>query len=87
MWPLSSISTAMEAARVPPLSWAPRHPVPHRAKAAENVLIARHVDEAVAGEAARAALAGATPLSKNAYKLPLFEALVRRAILKATIRQ
>ncbi len=31
----------------------------------------------------RAALDGATPLSKNAYKLPLFETLVRRAILKA----
>jgi xanthine dehydrogenase YagS FAD-binding subunit len=33
--------------------------------------------------AARAALDGATPLTKNAYKLPLFEALVRRAILLA----
>ena len=26
---------------------------------------------------------GAAPLSKNAYKLPIFEALVRRAILAA----
>ena len=31
--------------------------------------------------AARAALAGAAPLTKNAYKLPIFETLVRRAIL------
>jgi hypothetical protein len=29
------------------------------------------IDEHVAREAARAALAGPTPLSKNAYKLPL----------------
>jgi xanthine dehydrogenase YagS FAD-binding subunit len=40
-----------------------------------------------AAEAGRAALAGATPLTKNAYKLPLFETLVRRAILKAAISQ
>jgi hypothetical protein len=28
-------------------------------------------------------LDGATPLANNTYKLPLFEVLVRRAILKA----
>jgi hypothetical protein len=35
------------------------------------------------GKPGRAALDGATPLSGNAYKLSLFETLVRRAILKA----
>jgi xanthine dehydrogenase YagS FAD-binding subunit len=60
-------------------------PIPHRAKAAEKILIGRHVDESAASEAARAALTGATPFAKNAYKLPLFETLVRRAILKAAI--
>ncbi len=58
-------------------------PVPHRAKAAEAALVGKPIDENVAAEAGRAALEGATPLSKNAYKLPLFETLVRRAILKA----
>jgi len=58
-------------------------PVPHRAKAAEAVLMGRRIDEEAAREAARAALDGATPLTKNAYKLPLFETLVRRAILQA----
>jgi xanthine dehydrogenase YagS FAD-binding subunit len=58
-------------------------PAPHRAKTAEAVLVGKHIDENVAKEAAHAALAGATPLAKNAYKLPLFEVLVRRAILKA----
>ena len=62
-------------------------PVPHRAKAAEAVLTGRHIDEIAAREAAHAALDGATPLAKNAYKLPLFEALVRRAILQAAARQ
>ena len=57
--------------------------VPRRARGAERTLAGRHIDEAAAGAAARAALEGATPLSHNGYKLPLFETLVRRAILKA----
>ena len=60
-------------------------PVPHRAKAAENILIGRRVNDAAAGEAAQAALEGPTPLTKNAYKLPLFKTLVRRAVLTAAI--
>lgn len=58
-------------------------PVPHRARAAEAVLTGRRIDEGVAVQAARAALQGATPLSKNGYKLPMFETLVHRAVLKA----
>jgi xanthine dehydrogenase YagS FAD-binding subunit len=58
-------------------------PVPYRAKAAEAVLVGKQVDENAAREAGRAALVGATPLSKNAFKLPLLETLVRRTILKA----
>jgi xanthine dehydrogenase YagS FAD-binding subunit len=58
-------------------------PVPHRAKAAEAALRGKPVQEQTAREAARAAIAGAAPLTKNAYKLPIFETLVRRAILVA----
>ena len=58
-------------------------PVPYRAKAAETVLLGKRLQELIARDAARAALTGATPLSKNAYKLPMFEALVRRAIVAA----
>jgi xanthine dehydrogenase YagS FAD-binding subunit len=58
-------------------------PVPHRAKAAEAALTGKTIDEAVARAAAHAALQGAAPLTKNGYKLPLFETLVRRAILAA----
>ena len=57
--------------------------MPHRAKAAEAVLTGRPIDAQAARQAGRAALDGATPLLKNAYKLPLFETLVERAILKA----
>jgi len=40
-------------------------------------------DPDLAAKAGRAAIEGATPLSANAYKAPMFEALVKRAILKA----
>jgi len=62
-------------------------PVPYRAKSAEAALLGKKIDENAAKQAAHAALDGATPLAKNAYKLPLFETLVRRAILKAVARQ
>jgi xanthine dehydrogenase YagS FAD-binding subunit len=58
-------------------------PAPHRANTAEAVLVGKHIDENLAKQAAHAALDGATPLANNTYKLPLFEVLVRRAILKA----
>jgi xanthine dehydrogenase YagS FAD-binding subunit len=58
-------------------------PVPHRAKAAEVILIGKPIQEPVARVAAQAAVSGAAPLSRNAYKLPIFETLVRRAILAA----
>ncbi len=58
-------------------------PTPRRAKSAEGLLVGQHIDEAVATAAGRAAIDGAQPLAGNAYKLPLFETAVRRAILKA----
>jgi xanthine dehydrogenase YagS FAD-binding subunit len=91
-WPLADVAIALDfsgdgGCKSAAIILGAAAPVPYRAKAAENILIGRHIDEAAAGEAGLAAIAGATPLSKNAYKLPLFETLVRRAILKATIRQ
>jgi xanthine dehydrogenase YagS FAD-binding subunit len=62
-------------------------PVPHRASAAEQALAGKQITEDTARDAARAALEGAAPLSQNAYKLPIFEALVRRALLGAAHSQ
>ena len=58
-------------------------PTPHRAKSAEDVLVGQRIDGQLARAAGRAAIEGAAPLAGNAYKLPLFETAVRRAILKA----
>jgi xanthine dehydrogenase YagS FAD-binding subunit len=56
-------------------------PVPFRAKAAEALVDGRKIDAALAAKAATAALEGATPLGKNAYRLPIVEAAVRRTLL------
>lgn len=56
------------------------------AVARELGLAEQRISEDTARNAAHAAIAGAAPLSKNAYKLPVFEALVRRTILSATSR-
>ncbi len=58
-------------------------PTPWRAKSAEAVLKGAEINENTARAAAKAAMDGATPLSLNAYKLPVFEAVVRRTILNA----
>jgi xanthine dehydrogenase YagS FAD-binding subunit len=87
-WPLADVAVAIDLAsngncRSAAIILGAAAPVPFRAKAAEKILAGRRLDDHVAREAGQAALDGATPLSKNAYKLPLFETLVRRAILAA----
>jgi xanthine dehydrogenase YagS FAD-binding subunit len=58
-------------------------PVPWRVPRAEEFLAGKHLDAATLAEAGRIALRGASPLSKNGYKVPLTQALVRRALAKA----
>lgn len=91
-WPLADVAVVLDldqagACKHAVIVLGAAAPVPHRAKAAEAALAGKRIDEIVAKEAANAALDGATPLAKNAYKLPLFAALVRRAILKAAAHQ
>jgi xanthine dehydrogenase YagS FAD-binding subunit len=56
-------------------------PAPVRAQAAEKVLVGRSITADRAQEAAETALAGAKPLSKNAYKVQIAKTLVKRAIM------
>jgi len=58
-------------------------PGPVRASKAEKMLVGRSIDEKAAAEAAEAALAGAKPLSMNAYKIEIAKTLVKRAILES----
>jgi xanthine dehydrogenase YagS FAD-binding subunit len=55
-------------------------PIPWRAQAAERVLLGAAAGEETFGRAAEAALAGAAPLARNGFKIPLARALIRRAL-------
>ena len=56
-------------------------PRPVRAKKAEQFLKGRSIDNDTAAEAAAQAVLGARPLSKNAYKIEITKALVKRALM------
>jgi xanthine dehydrogenase YagS FAD-binding subunit len=58
-------------------------PTPIRSQAAESVLTGKTIDEATARQAAKAAVASATPLSGNAFKVQLFQTAIYRTILLA----
>jgi xanthine dehydrogenase YagS FAD-binding subunit len=59
-------------------------PVPLRANDAEKLLAGKTITEALARDAARAMVAGATPLRDNAYKVPIVETVIARTIIAAT---
>ncbi len=87
-WPLADVAVTLERSpgghcRRAILILGAAAPAPYRALSAEKALAGRTINEAAARVAARAAIEDATPLSGNAYKLPLFETLIRRAILSA----
>lgn len=87
-WPIVSAAVALrmngavvESARVA-LGYVA--PIPWRSREAEEVLRGKRIDEAVAWQAAEAALADAKPMSENGYKVQVAKTALRRAIMKAT---
>jgi xanthine dehydrogenase YagS FAD-binding subunit len=86
-WPLAAASVVVtmdgnrvKSARVVMGAVAP---IPWRVQAAEEALAGKTIDEAVATAAANAAVAGATPMSQNSYKVQVARTAVKRAILRA----
>jgi xanthine dehydrogenase YagS FAD-binding subunit len=57
-------------------------PGPYRAMEAEKMLKGEILTETLAASAAESALIKASPLSKNAHKLPISRALLMRALLE-----
>jgi xanthine dehydrogenase YagS FAD-binding subunit len=81
-WPIAEVAVLLGPK--PAVVLGAAAPIPWRAAAAERVLAARPtIDEETARAAARAALVDARPLGNNAYKLPVFETVIRRTILAA----
>jgi xanthine dehydrogenase YagS FAD-binding subunit len=56
-------------------------PIPWHVPDAERLLVGQTITDALAQRAAEAALAGANPLAKNAYKVPLTKSIVKRTLL------
>ena len=88
-WPIAEVVAVVEldavgVCRQASVVLGAAAPVPYRAKKAESALIGKRISDEIARRAANAAVSDAAPLSENAYKLPVFEALVRRALLSAT---
>ena len=59
-------------------------PIPWRVQAAERVLAGKAITEAIATEAANAAVAGARAMTGNQYKIQIARTAVKRAILAAS---
>jgi xanthine dehydrogenase YagS FAD-binding subunit len=86
-WPLAvaAVTLRMDGTNVQSARVVLGHvaPVPWRSPEAERVITSQQVTAATALKAAEAAVAGAKPLSGNAYKVQLARVAVKRAILKA----
>jgi xanthine dehydrogenase YagS FAD-binding subunit len=86
-WPLAEVAVVLEqeagTCKRASIVLGAAAPVPYRTSAAEKALVGRRVDEQSAREAARAAMAGATPLAQNGHKVQIFQTIVRRTILAA----
>ena len=87
-WPLAaaSVNLVMSGATVKSarIVMGAAAPIPWRVQAAERVLAGKAITEAIATEAANAAVAGARPMSGNNYKIQIAKTAVRRAILAAS---
>lgn len=86
-WPIADVAVVLqmdgETCRRASIVLGAAAPVPLRARAAEAAIAGKAVTEETARVAARAAMEKATPLSQNGYKVPVFEAVIRRTILDA----
>jgi xanthine dehydrogenase YagS FAD-binding subunit len=58
-------------------------PIPWRSEDAEKALVGKPLTESTAAAAAEAAVAGAKPLSGNAYKVQITRTAVKRALMQA----
>ncbi|MDX2034811.1 MAG: FAD binding domain-containing protein [Blastocatellia bacterium] len=87
-WPLAAASVVLKldaGKKVKSAAIVLGHvaPTPWVAAEAAQFLAGKTIDEDVAAEAGKIALANAAPLSRNAYKVQLARVAVKRALLKA----
>jgi xanthine dehydrogenase YagS FAD-binding subunit len=61
-------------------------PIPWRVPEAERLLVGQRITPELAAKASEVALAGAAPLKKNAYKVPLTKKVVQGTVLGLATR-
>jgi xanthine dehydrogenase YagS FAD-binding subunit len=86
-WPVAEVAVVIErdgeTCRRASIVLGAAAPAPHRAVEAEQAIVGKRIDEALAADAAKAAMKNAHPMTQNGYKLTVFETLIRRTILAA----
>lgn len=84
-WPLAAASVALRlngrTVRSARITLGHVAPVPWRARAAEEAIVGKSIDEETAALIGEAAIKDAKPMSGNAYKVQLTRVAVKRAIL------
>ena len=85
-WSLGDVAVVMETSgdkcKSASIVLGAAAPVPYRSVQAQEAMEKNEINEANASAAAKAAMSVARPLSKNGYKVPLFESIIRQAILE-----
>lgn len=85
-WSLGDVAVVMETSgnkcKSASIVLGAAAPVPYRSAQAQQAMEKNEINEANAIAAARAAMSVARPLSKNGYKVPLFESIIKQAILE-----
>ena len=61
-------------------------PIPWRLPEVERLLAGQRITPELAAKAGEASVAGARPLEKNAYKIPLVKGMVKRTLLELAAR-
>lgn len=87
-WPIAEVAVVLKVSRGRQVADArlvlgAAAPRPYRATAAEQMLIGKSVDVSLARSAAEEVVRQATPLPDNGWRIAVFRALIRRAILGA----
>ncbi len=85
-WSLGDVAVVMEVSgntcKSASIVLGAAAPVPYRSIQAQEAMEKKDINSENALAAAKAAMSIARPLSKNAYKVPLFESIIKQAILE-----
>ncbi|MCA0933893.1 FAD binding domain-containing protein [Lutimonas saemankumensis] len=85
-WSLGDVAVVMEVSggncKEASIVLGAAAPTPYRSRQAQEVMQKVSINESNAEKAAEAAMSVARPLSKNAYKVPLFKSIIKQAILE-----